>query len=71
MIEKLNAKQHTTQIDSIIMLSNGDIAVSGGPLNYEILIYRPKLSSSKWSDECPNNTNYQLVDSVSSKGEQV
>ena len=48
--EKLSARYHSTQIDSIVMLSNGDIAVSGGPYNFEILIYRNKISS-KWSKE--------------------
>ena len=38
------SKYHQTQIDSIIELPNGDIAVSGGALNFEILIYRNKLS---------------------------
>lgn len=42
--EKMYSKYHQTQIDSIIELPNGDIAVSGGALNFEILIYRNKLS---------------------------
>lgn len=42
----MNSKWHATQIDSIIALDNGDIAVSGGPLNYEVAIYRNKISSS-------------------------
>ena len=41
--EKMDAKYHETSIDSIIELSNGDIAVSGGPLNFEVLIYRNQL----------------------------
>ena len=45
--EKLSSKVHSTQIDSVIILSNGDIAVSGGPLNYEIMIYRNR-ASVKW-----------------------
>ena len=47
MTEKLSAKHHTTQIDSVVMLSNGDVAVSGGPLNFEILIYRNKISKMR------------------------
>ena len=35
-----DGKIHATQIDSIILLENDDIAVSGGPLNFEVLIYR-------------------------------
>ena len=58
MNEKLSAKYHTTQIDSVVILSNGDVAVSGGPLNFEILIYRNKLSP-KWAvEEQSTSTNY-------------
>ena len=70
MNEKLSAKYHSTQIESIVILSNGDIAVSGGPLNYEILIYRNKVNT-KWSELGQGSTNYELVDSISTKGEQV
>jgi hypothetical protein len=31
---------HATQIDSIVQLDQRDIAVSGGPKGYEVLIYR-------------------------------
>jgi len=41
----MDAKYHATQIDSIVLLDNGDIAVSGGPLNHEVLIYRNRLSA--------------------------
>ena len=44
MTEKLDAKYHATQIDAIVQLPNGDIAVSGGPQNFEVLIYRNKIS---------------------------
>ena len=44
-IERLDAKHHATQIDSVIQLENGDIAVSGGPLNFEVLIYRNKINA--------------------------
>ena len=47
MNEKLSGKYHSTQIDSIIILSNGDIVASGGPMNYEILIYRNKINSTE------------------------
>ena len=77
MNEKLGSKIHSTQIDSVVILSNGDIAVSGGPLNYEIMIYRNKptyfngISKQQWFDIQHNSTNYQLVDSISTNGEQV
>ena len=40
----MDAKYHQTQIDSIILLNNNDIAISGGPLNFEVLIYRMRIS---------------------------
>ena len=39
--------------------------VSGGPLNFEVLIYRNKVQGLE------STTQYQLVDSISSGGEQV
>ena len=42
--ERLDCKFHATQIDSILLLDNGDVAVSGGPLNFEVIIYRNKLN---------------------------
>ena len=61
--EKIDSKLHATQIDSIIQLKNGDIAVSGGPLNYEVLIYRNKISS-----KAESTTQYQIVDNISTNG---
>jgi hypothetical protein len=60
------AKYHQTQIDSIILLENNDIAISGGPLNYEVLIYRPKLSSKQEA-----TLHYDVVDSICTAGHQV
>ena len=31
------------QVDAVLLLQNGDIAVSGGPLHFEVLIYRHNL----------------------------
>lgn len=36
----MESKEHPVQIDAVLLLQNGDIAVSGGPSKYEILIYR-------------------------------
>ena len=41
----MDAKYHATQIDSVVMLDTGEIAVSGGPLNHEVLIYANRLSA--------------------------
>jgi hypothetical protein len=62
----MNAKWHASQIDSIQMLDNGDIAISGGPLNFEVIIYRNRISSSFQ----PTN-QYEIVDSISTKGVSV
>ena len=56
-------KYHATQIDSIIQLNNGDIAVSGGPLNFELIIYRNNVA--------PAESSYDVVDSISTNGHQV
>lgn len=61
MNEKLSAKYHATQIDSIVCLNNGDIAVSGGPLNFELLIYRNKINAKSWDSRAggqQSSTNY-------------
>ena len=62
MNEEIQLKYHCTQIESIHELSNGDIAVSGGPLNFEIIIYRNMTKSE-------GKINYEIVDSISTKGE--
>ena len=62
----MDAKAHATQIDSIILLDNNHIAVSGGPLNYEVLIYRNRLTS-----RVEASTQYDIVDSINTAGHQV
>jgi prolyl-tRNA editing enzyme YbaK/EbsC (Cys-tRNA(Pro) deacylase) len=41
----VDRKEHPTQIDAVLVLSNGDIAVSGGPRKFEILIYRHNFTA--------------------------
>ena len=62
----MDGKYHATSIDSIIELQNGDIAVSGGPLHFEVLIYRNNLLS-----ENEASSHYNIVDSISTGGQQV
>lgn len=40
---KTLAISHGSQVDSILRLDNGDIAISGGPNFFEVLIYRPNF----------------------------
>jgi hypothetical protein len=64
--EKMDTKHHATQIDSLLLLENEDIAVSGGPLNFEVLIYRNKLSA-----KCEATSQYEIVDSIGTQGRTV
>jgi len=62
----MDAKRHSTQIDSVLLLDNGDVAVSGGPINYEVLVYRNRISAKQ-----EGSTQYDIVDSVSTQGYSV
>ena len=33
------------QVECLIVLANGDIAISGGPYRYEVLIYRHNFAA--------------------------
>jgi hypothetical protein len=35
----VETKAHPTQIDCVLVMSNGDVAVSGGPMKFDVLIY--------------------------------
>ena len=53
--------EHANPIEAIKGLSNGNVAVSGGPEHYEILIYK--------SDEIDKKLDF--VDAIDTRGEQV
>jgi len=36
----MDSKEHPMQIDAVLVMSNGDVAISGGPRTCEIMIYR-------------------------------
>jgi hypothetical protein len=36
----IDAKELPYQVSGVLLLANGDIAVSGGPTKFEVLIYR-------------------------------
>ena len=55
----MDAKEHPVQIDAVLMLQNGDIAISGGPQKFEILIYRHNYQSEK-----NNRDGLVLVDAL-------
>ena len=57
-------KEHATQIDSVIELSNGDIAVSGGPINFEVIVYRP-------TEQRNGKFAFNRIDSIGTGGEPV
>jgi len=62
----MDAKCHATQIDSILLLDNGDVAVSGGPRCFEILVYRNRLT-----EQHEASSQYDIVDSISTNGHAV
>lgn len=62
----MEAKVHASQIDAIVLLDNGDVAVSGGPLGFEVLIYRNRLT-----DQQEASSKYDIVDSISTNGHTV
>jgi len=66
--DKLAAKTHATQIDSIILLDNGDVAVSGGPKGFEIIIYRNLVEGNS---RVKATKKYEIVDSISTGGYPV
>jgi len=49
---------HPKQVEVVYSLSNGQIAVSGGPKNFEILLYDANESTGK----------YEFVNSLSTNG---
>jgi hypothetical protein len=48
------------------MLDNNEIAVSGGPHGFEIVIYRNRLTSKQEA-----SSQYDIVDSIGTKGHAV
>lgn len=62
----MEAKEHPTAIESIILLDNNDIAVSGGPIGFEIVIYRNRLTEKHEA-----SSQYDIVDSISTNGNTV
>lgn len=53
------------------MLSNGDIAISGGPFRFEVLIYRHELAAEGHSNTFRQREKLKQVDSVDTNGLQV
>jgi hypothetical protein len=62
----MDAKSHETQIDSILVLDNGDVAVSGGPYGFEVIVYRNRLT-----DHHEASSQYDIVDSINTNGHTV
>lgn len=55
----IDTKEHPMQIDAVLVMSNGEIAISGGPRKYEILIYRHDYLKEKGL-----RTQIQVVDAI-------
>ena len=50
-------------------LSSGDIAISGGPSNFEVIIYQPLMASEE--PEKGSAVNYKFKESINTNGHQV
>ena len=59
----VDAKELPFQVSGVLLLANGDIAVSGGPSKFEILIYRHNFKLQKGRRD-----TVMLVDSVDTRG---
>ena len=62
----VEAKDMPFQVDAVLLLSNGDIAISGGPAHFEVLIYRHNLRA-----EGNKREGMVVVDSLDTGGLQV
>lgn len=62
----MDCKVHATQIESIVLLDEMHVAVSGGPIGFEVLIYRNRLT-----DKQEASTQYDVVDSICTSGNVV
>ena len=55
----VDSKEHTMQVQAVLLLSNGDIAISGGPNKFGVLIYRHNYLSERSRKE-----TLVLIDSI-------
>ena len=56
------------QVECIILLSNGDIAISGGPYRFEVHIYRHDLDNQTFGVTGRQREKLKLVDSIDTDG---
>lgn len=59
------------QVECVLVLSNGDIAISGGPYRFEVLIYRHDLAAESHSNTFRQREKLKQVDSIDTNGLQV
>ena len=59
----IDAKELPYQVSGVLLLANGDIAVSGGPTKFEVLIYRHNFKIQKNRRDAVT-----LIDSVDALG---
>ena len=59
----IDAKELPFQVSGVLLLSNGDIAVSGGPYKFEVLIFRHNFKLQKNRRDAVT-----LVDSIDALG---
>lgn len=52
---------HKNQVEAVLALSNGDVAISGGPKYYEVIIYKVNLKGNQ----------FEFVSAINTSGVQV
>jgi len=56
------------QVECLLVLANGDIAISGGPYRFEVMIYRHDLAAEGLSNTGRQREKLKLVDSIDTDG---
>lgn len=59
------------QVECMLLLSNGDIAISGGAFRFEICIYRHDLDNTAMGSTGGQREQLKLVDSIDTNGMNV
>ena len=67
----VDQKRMPFQVECTLVLSNGDIAISGGPFRFEVLIYRHDLELDGLGVTGRQREKLKQVDSIDTDGLQV
>lgn len=67
----MDSKEHPMQIDAVLVMSNGDVAISGGPRTCEIMIYRSEHLFIKGQKGKEQLFKYDTIDTGDRKNIQI